>query len=129
VRILLDTHILLWSLDAPEKLPENTRALIASPASEVFFSAASIWEIAIKTALGKLNFPYSPFEIAEAARKTGFFELSVACDHAAGVAKLPMHHNDPFDRLLISQALALPARLITADTTLPAYSELVELAR
>ena len=127
MRILLDTHILLWALDAPEKLPEEIQDRLESPATEVFFSAASIWEIAIKSALGKLTFPYPSREIANVAQKTGFMELPITCEHAAGVATLPIHHNDPFDRLLIAQTLSLPARLITADKVLPVYSELVEL--
>lgn len=94
---------------------------------EVFFSAASIWEIAVKSALGKTDFPYNPAEIAEGARQTGFVELPVSAAQAARVALLPPHHKDPFDRLLIAQALLLPARLITADPLLKPYSDLVYL--
>lgn len=127
MRLLLDTHILLWALDEPERLPEHIRQQVESPATEVLFSAASIWEIAIKSALGKVNFTYMPEDIAEAANATGFLELPVTSSYAAQVARLPLHHNDPFDRLLIAQALALPARLLTVDKALTPYSELVKL--
>ncbi len=125
--LLLDTHVLLWTLDAPERLPEDVVAQIESPETTVYFSAASIWEIAIKTALGKIDFRYSPEEIAQAARDTGFVELPVSAAHGAKVAHLPLHHRDPFDRLLIAQTLLLPAQLLTADSTLVPYSELVRL--
>jgi PIN domain nuclease of toxin-antitoxin system len=127
VRFLLDTHILLWSLDTPERLPCSVREHLESTSTEVYFSAASIWEIAIKSALGKINFCYSPDQIAEGARKTGFVEIPVSSMHAAGVSCLPMHHHDPFDRLLIVQALAMPARLVTADVALTVYSGMIEL--
>lgn len=126
MRLLLDTHILLWALDTPERLSQVLRTQLESPLVEVYFSAASIWEIAIKSALGKVKFHYSAKEIADGAAKTGFIELPVSSEHAAGVAHLPMLHTDPFDRLLIAQALAMPARLVTADTTLVGYSELVD---
>lgn len=127
MRFLLDTHILLWSLNTPERLPRPLREQLESPATEVWFSAASIWEIAIKSALGKISFCYSPEQIAEGARKTGFMEISVSSAHAAGVARLAMHHHDPFDRLLIAQALEMPARFVTADAVLAVYSGMIEL--
>ena len=126
MRLLLDTHILLWALDTPERLPNTLRKQLESPVTEVYFSAASIWEIAIKSALGKVSFHYSPNEIADGARKTGFVEIPISSEHAAGVARLPLYHSDPFDRLLVAQALAMPARLVTADVALIAYSELIE---
>lgn len=125
--LLLDTHVLLRTLDAPERLPQDVVAQIESPETRVYFSAASIWEIAIKTALGKIDFRYSPEDIAQAARDTGFVELPVSAAHGAKVAHLPPHHRDPFDRLLIAQALLLPAQLVTADAVLVPYSELVRL--
>ncbi|MGH8557106.1 MAG: type II toxin-antitoxin system VapC family toxin [Methylococcales bacterium] len=128
MRLLLDTHILLWALDSPERLSFALRKQLESPLTEVCFSAASIWEIAIKSALGKVNFRYSPNEIADAARMTCFVEIPISSEHAAGVSRLPMHHTDPFDRLLIAQALAMPARFVTADAILIGYSELIEWA-
>lgn len=125
--LLLDTHILLWTLDAPERLPQDIVAQIESPETTVYFSAASIWEIAIKTALGKIDFKYPPEDISQAARSTGFIELPVSAAHSAKVAHLPLLHRDPFDRLLIAQALLMPAQLLTTDSALVAYSELVRL--
>ncbi len=123
--VLLDTHILLWALDAPQRLPQDVAAQIESPETTVYFSAASIWEIAIKTALGKIDFQYSPEDIAQAARDTGLIELPVSAAHGAKVAHLPLHHRDPFDRLLVAQALLMPAQLLTANSALVPYSELV----
>jgi PIN domain nuclease of toxin-antitoxin system len=125
--VLLDTHILLWALDAPQRLPNDIVAQLESPETTVYFSAASIWEIAIKTALGKIDFHYSPEEIAQAAKDSGFIELPISAAHSAKVAHLPLHHRDPFDRLLIAQALLMPAQLLTADSALAPYSELVRL--
>jgi PIN domain nuclease of toxin-antitoxin system len=127
MRLLLDTHILLWALDTPAQLDSGTRALLEDPANEVLFSAASIWEIAIKVRLGRADFPVRPEAIAQAARDTGFTELPVHADAAARVADLPLHHRDPFDRLLVAQAMAEPMRLYTADPLLPPYSDLVTL--
>ncbi len=126
MRLLLDTHILLWALDTPDRLPQSLRMQLESLSVEVYFSAASIWEIAIKSALGKIKFHYSAKEIADGAGMTGFIEIPVSSEHAAGVAHLPVIHTDPFDRLLIAQALAMPARFVTADTMLAGYSELVD---
>lgn len=127
MRLLLDTHLLLWALDTPARLDAGTRALLEDPANEVLFSAASIWEIAIKVRLGRADFPVRPDAIAQAARDTGFTELPVQAAAAARVADLPLHHRDPFDRLLVAQAMAEPMRLYTADSLLPPYSELVTL--
>lgn len=123
MRLLLDTHVLLWALSDSKRLPAETRDLIASADNEILFSAASIWEIAIKEQLLRAQFGVDAETIIDAARETGFTELAVSAQHAAGVAKLPLHHKDPFDRMLISQALTEPARLLTADRTLGAYSK------
>ncbi|WP_428487541.1 type II toxin-antitoxin system VapC family toxin [Rhodopila sp.] len=127
MRLLLDTHVLLWALDEPVRLDRETRDLLEDPSNEVLFSAASIWEIAIKVRLGRTDFPVRPEAIADAARSTGFTELPVFAATAAKVADLPPHHRDPFDRLLVAQAIAEPARLYTADAKLTPYSELVTL--
>ncbi|MBH1976578.1 MAG: type II toxin-antitoxin system VapC family toxin [Rhodocyclales bacterium] len=125
--VLLDTHVLLWALDSPQRLPDDMVAQLESPETTVYFSAASIWEIAIKTALGKIDFHYSPEDIAQAARDSSFVEIPISAAHSAKVAHLPLHHRDPFDRLLIAQALLLPAQLITTNAALAPYSELVRL--
>lgn len=125
MRLLLDTHILIWALGEPKRLPKEVRAALESPANEVLFSAASIWEIAIKTQIGRANFKVSPDEIIRAALDSGFAELPVRSEHGARSASLPLHHRDPFDRLLVAQAIVEPCRFITVDATLGDYSELV----
>lgn len=127
MRLLLDTHVLLWSLGDPARLDAQTRAVLEDNANQVLFSAASIWEIAIKAGLGRADFGVRPEDITQAAREAGFQELPVHAEAAARVADLPMLHRDPFDRLLVAQALTEPARLITADPVLLSYSELVTL--
>jgi PIN domain nuclease of toxin-antitoxin system len=126
MRVLLDTHILLWALAQPHRLDKETRAIVESGASEVLFSVASIWEIAIKTGLGRANFTVKPAEIVRTAGETGFVELVIRSDAAALVAELPPYHRDPFDRVLVAQAMVEPAMLYTADDRLTRYSELVK---
>lgn len=125
MRLLLDTHILIWALGEPRRLPKEVRIALESPDNEVLFSAASIWEIAIKTQIGRANFKASPEEIIAAALESGFAELPVRAEHGARSATLPLHHRDPFDRLLVAQAISEPCRLVTADAVLSPYSELV----
>jgi PIN domain nuclease of toxin-antitoxin system len=125
MRLLLDTHILLWALGDSAKLPAKARQGILDPANQVHFSAASIWEIAIKSHIGRTNFMVEPEEIAQVALDSGFDELVVSARHAALTARLPAHHRDPFDRLLVAQAMTEPAHLLTVDSTLRRYSELV----
>lgn len=127
MRILLDTHVLLWALIEPHRLPAAARADIEDPQNEVLFSAASIWEIAIKAALGRADFTVEPERIVEAARDTELVELPVSAAAALQVMKLPPHHRDPFDRLLVAQAISEPAMLYTADAMLEAYSTLVRI--
>lgn len=129
MRLLLDTHVLLWAIQDPERLDFDTRDLIENAANVVLFSAASLWEIAIKAKLGRADFAVSPQRVLHAARLTGFEELPVTADTATRVADLPMHHRDPFDRLLVAQALAEQVPLYTADPVLRSYSELVRLVR
>jgi PIN domain nuclease of toxin-antitoxin system len=127
MRLLLDTHLLLWALAEPARLDASTRASIEDPANEVLFSAASLWEIAIKAGLGRPDFAFDPGQILREALETGLTELPVRSEAAIRVAKLPPHHRDPFDRLLVAQAITEPVRLLTADPLLPPYSELVTL--
>jgi len=133
MRLLLDTHVLLWALSGSKRLSDEARELIESADNEVLFSAASIWEIAIKAQLLRAEFGVDVETIAAAARDTDFDELAISSRHAAGVAALPLHHKDPFDRMLMSQAIVEPARLVTADRALAAYSSdlvmLVESSR
>lgn len=127
MRVLLDTHVLLWALAEPGRLGAEVRAMIEDPNNEVLFSAASIWEVAIKAGLGRPDFVVRPDQVAWAAVEAGFVELPIRAEGAARVANLPPHHRDPFDRLLVAQAMAGPMRLFTADPLLPPYSELVTL--
>lgn len=122
---LLDTNVLLALLLDPVRLPESLRTDIANPAHMVWFSAASLWEIAIKKSLGKAGFDFQPEDVHAMAVETRFTELPVIAAHAYAVARLPWHHRDPFDRLLVAQAMALSARLLTTDRMLSAYSLLV----
>lgn len=121
MRWLLDTHVLLWALGQPERLSAEIRTALRDPATDVRFSAASIWEIAIKSSLGRLDFIHDPEVVRAAAIASGFVELPVFGVHAAAVARLPPIHRDPFDRLLIAQAQIEPCVLVTRDPTLAAY--------
>ena len=125
MRVLLDTHILLWALAEPRRLDRGLRATIESSDTEVLFSAASIWEIAIKSGLGRSDFAFDAEEIAQAALDTGFTEVAVRAKAAALVARLPLLHRDPFDRVLVAQAIVEPAILYTTDQQLVPYSDLV----
>lgn len=125
MRLLLDTHVLIWALTSPDRIGPVHRDEIEDPANDVFFSAASIWEIAIKAGLGRADFVIDPALVAQAAVEAGFVELPIRAAVAMRVAKLPRHHRDPFDRLLVAQALAEPALLYTMDPVLAQYSDLV----
>jgi len=119
--VLLDTHLLLWALGAPARLPPAARRVIRD--GDVYVSAASIWEISIKAALGKLR--ADPDEVLAALEPAGLLSLPISGEHAARVASLPPIHRDPFDRLLVAQALVEPMRLLTDDTVLRGYGEIV----
>jgi PIN domain nuclease of toxin-antitoxin system len=125
MRILLDTHILLWAVGRSARLDGRTADMLSDPDNDVLFSAVNIWEIAIKFSLGRPDFTVDPDAILRGALDIGFVELPISSATAARVATLPLIHRDPFDRLLIAQAIAEPAILYTADRRLPAYSELV----
>jgi len=125
MRVLLDTHVLLWALAEPTMMDAQTRAAIEAGDNEVLVSAASIWEISIKAGLGRLDFAFEAADIARAALDTGFTELAVRANAAALVGRLPSLHRDPFDRLLVAQAIVEPATLYTADPQLVPYSDLV----
>lgn len=124
MKLLLDTHLYLWFLADSPKLTKKARTRIRR-ANEVYVSAASIWEASIKAALGKLD--ADPEELVAGIEASGFVELPVAARHAARTATLPRAHRDPFDRVLLAQALDEPLRFLTADDTLARYSELVEV--
>lgn len=123
---LLDTNILLAALIKPEILPTDTQTLLQNPASTVYFSAASLWEIATKHSLGRDDFDFLPEDIHQLALQTGFTELPIASSHSYAIARMAWHHRDPFDRLLVAQAQSIPAYLLTTDGVLEQYSELVK---
>ncbi len=125
MRILLDTRVLLWALAEPDRILEDVREQIVSSDNEVLFSAASIWEIAVKAQIGRLPLSMPVEEIADAALASGFRELPIRSLHAAAVHRLPLYHLDPFDRILVAQAMTEPAHLFTMDGKLAGYSELV----
>ena len=122
MKVLLDTHLMLWSMQGRSALPKAAHAWF-DDADEVFVSAASVWEAAIKAALGKLHTDIGTLERRLDA--AGFIALPITWAHAARVRTLPMHHRDPFDRLLVAQALTEPLRLLTCDARLAAYTDLV----
>lgn len=122
MRLLLDTHAFLWWVDASDSLSRRARAAIASARNQCHLSLASGWEIAIKTSLGKLRIEgrldrFLPEQIAE----NGFEALPIEIKHVARVARLPFLHHDPFDRLLIAQALEDDLAVVTADRTFARY--------
>jgi PIN domain nuclease of toxin-antitoxin system len=119
VRLLLDTHALLWWLSGDPRLGPAATALVADPLNEVLASAASLWEIAVKTRIGKLEADVA--EIAAAMRDQGFRLLDIAIPHLAALQTLPAHHRDPFDHLLIATALVEGATFLTADRHAAAY--------
>lgn len=124
---MLDTHIALWAIADSPKLPKKARELIEQPNNDVWISAASIWEIAIKRGLGRGDMPVGGAEALRYFREAGYRYLSVSPEHAAAVEELPPLHADPFDRMLVAQALFEPMRLITADPLVAHYSESVIL--
>ncbi len=128
MRLLLDTHIALWAVVDDSRLGPTASELIADPANEVFVSAASLWEIAIKhaRARGQVNdMPVSAQEALGYFRDSGYALLDIAPAHTAAVERLPMLHADPFDRLLVAQALTVPLRLLTHDARVARYSDTV----
>src|ERR1035437_467466 len=122
---LLDTNVLLAALLAPDRLPQEVIAGLTDSSNTVYFSSASIWEIAIKRSLNRDNFDFSPADIHRLALDTGFSELPVKGEDCYPLVNLPWHHRDPFDRLLVAQAQSLPAYLLTTDGVLRQYSDLV----
>lgn len=122
---LLDTHVALWAITDSPRLPDRARSLILADTTVVWVSAASIWEIAIKHALGRGDMPVSGREAIGYFQASGYRLLPVEPEHAAAVETLPAHHQDPFDRLLVAQALTEPMRLLTHDALIARYSDTV----
>jgi PIN domain nuclease of toxin-antitoxin system len=127
MRVLLDTHLLLWAVAKSRRLPKQARRILESRANEIYFSAASIWEIAIKLGLRRRDFDIDLERLRPALAEMDFQELPVTAAHAAGVVALAPIHKDPFDRLLVAQSLAQAARLMTTDPVLAHYGSAVLL--
>lgn len=122
MRILLDTHVWLWMQAEPEKLGAVARGLIDDQGNELLLSAASVWEIAIKVGSGRLHLPEPVSQyVPSRMQSSGVSALTVTHAHAAGVAGLPDHHRDPFDRLLVAQALAERVPILSSDEQLDVY--------
>jgi len=127
MRLLVDTHLLLWATARSRRLPKEARRLIENPTNEVFFSAASLWEIVIKAALRRPDFRVDVAALGPAFTAMGFAELPVSGAHAERLASLPPVHKDPFDRMLVAQSLAEPLVLLTNDGVLADYGDVVKV--
>lgn len=125
MNLLLDTPIALWAITDSPKLSVKAKDLIASPKTTVWVSAANIWEIAIKHALGRGDMPVSGQDALRYFQASGYRFLPVEAEHAVAIEELPGHHQDPFDRILIAQALVEPMRLMTHDAVVALYSDTI----
>jgi PIN domain nuclease of toxin-antitoxin system len=125
VKLLLDTHLLLWAAEQPDRLSAAARALIADPANTPMFSSASIWEIVIKFALGRDDFDSDPRSLRRDLLDHGYADIPITSEHSVAVLALPPLHKDPFDRILIAQSIVEGIVLLTADPIVARYRGLV----
>lgn len=125
MNLLLDTHIALWAIADSPRLSKTAREIIESPKSSLWISAATVWEIAIKHSLGRGDMPVSGQDALRYFRESGYRFLPVEPEHAVAVESLPAHHADPFDRILIAQALVEPMRLMTHDSVVARYNDTI----
>ena len=125
MKLLLDTHLLLWAARQPKRLPAEARRLIEDPGNEPLFSPASIWEVSLKSALGREDFQADARILRRGLLDNGYSELPILSEHAAATADVPPIHKDPFDRLLIAQSLVEGIALLTADPLVARYSRSV----
>jgi PIN domain nuclease of toxin-antitoxin system len=121
VKLLLDTHLLLWAAGDPGRMSPAALALIEDAGNELFFSAASLWEISIKHGLGRVDFQADPRVLRRALLDNGYSELPIISEHAVAIEGLPPIHKDPFDRMLVAQATVEGITLLTADALLAQY--------
>lgn len=121
MKLLLDTQLLLWAASTPKRLSPAARKLLVDPRNELLFSAASIWEITIKNALGREDFRIEPTVLRRGLLDNGYAELPISGDHALAIESLPPLHRDPFDRMLVAQATSEGITLLTADPLLAKY--------
>lgn len=121
MKLLLDTHLLLWAAGEPKRLPAAARKLINDPRNELLFSAASLWEITIKRSLGREDFRVDPRLLRRGLLDNGYAELAITGEHTIAVDSLPPIHKDPFDRLLVAQSMVESVTLLTSDPLLAQY--------
>ena len=121
MQLLLDTHLLLWAAGEPDRLSPQARSLIADPGNELVFSGASLWEVAIKAGLGRADFRVDPSLLRRGLLDNDWRELPIGSRHAVAVATLPDLHRDPFDRLLVAQAVVEGILLLTRDPQVGRY--------
>lgn len=121
MKLLLDTQLLLWAAGKPDRLSPAGRRLLSDRSNELYFSAASIWEISIKNSLGRDDFRADPHVLRRGLLDNEYRELPITGQHAAQVASLPALHKDPFDRMLVAQALAEGITLLTTDSQVARY--------
>ena len=129
MKLLLDTHVLLWAAGAPKRLPRAARTLLEDEANDLLFSAASLWEVAIKQQLGREDFRVDARLLRRGLLDNGYAELAVTGAHAAALDLLPPLHTDPFDRMLIAQAVVEGITLVTADAILGRYPGPIRVIR
>jgi len=122
LKLLLDTHLLLWAAGEPEQLPIAALALLNDPQNELLFSAASLWEVAIKRGLGRANFRIDPRLLRRGLLDNGYSELPITSEHAVAIDGLPPIHKDPFDRILVAQSIVEGITLLTADPLVAQYA-------
>ena len=121
MKLLLDTHVLLWAAGQPERLPPAARALLDDPRNEPMFSSASLWEIAIKSGLGRDDFQVNARLLRRGLLDNGYGELPISSEHAVAIDGLPPIHKDPFDRLLVAQSMVEGITLLTSDPLVAQY--------
>ncbi len=121
MKLLLDTHLLLWAAGSPDQLPPKARTMLEDPANELLFSAASLWEIAIKRSLGRADFQVDARVLRRGLLDNGYLELPITSEHAVFIESLPTIHKDPFDRILVAQATVEGITLLTADVLVAQY--------
>lgn len=121
MKLLLDTHLLLWAAAQPDRLSPAARKLLEDPGNELLFSAASLWEVAIKSGLGREDFQVEPRVLRRGLLDNGYGELAIASEHAVAVDTLPPIHKDPFDRILVAQAQVEGITLVTSDPWVAKY--------
>ena len=125
MRYLLDTHIVIWAMVGSKKLSDKARSILQTSGNSFYMSSASIWEVAIKHSVKPDEIPVTAEQVARFCRESGIVELPVSFAHAQAVSRLPAHHNDPFDRMLVSQAKEEALFILSHDGKLPPYGDFV----